>query len=272
MAGFNFNEFYGKLSKREKILSMTACGTSILLVMNLLLIAPILSYMSDLDVEIEAKIAALRRSRRVLSFEKAIVKEYAKYVPYFDPADLTQEEIIANLLQKIEDLARKNEVSILSVSPGEIEERKMTQQYTTSLECEGKLPNVLRFVSILEESDYLFQVKQYQFTPKSKSGDVIKVSLVITRMIVAAEDMGNIELPLPPAKTTEGTAAAAGALIGDVEDEQAGAEPSMAVVGMPAADAPPSAQLALDTPAKPGVETQPGVVENNAPAPSAEDV
>ena len=60
-------------------------------------------------------------------------------------------------------------------------------EYKTTLECSGKLKDILEFMQALEESDYLFQITKYSLTPKAKGSDVMKCSLSMSRIFITAE-------------------------------------------------------------------------------------
>lgn len=181
--------FYAKLGKRERMLVAAACVAVSLVVMDRAVLGPILARMRVLDVEIEVKSQTIKRNLRVLSFWDSIVTEYAKYSSYMDSGEKTREEIIADLLRKVESLANQKSVTIASVTPGDVDDNQIFQEYKTTLECEGQLGNVLSFMNLLEESDFLFQIKSYTLLPKSKGSEVVKCRMDMSRVIVTAEDI-----------------------------------------------------------------------------------
>ncbi len=181
--------FVAKLGKRERTLLAGACAVVALVFMDRAVLGPILARMKVLDSEIEVKSQTIKRNLRVLSFWDSIVKEYTKYSSYMDSGEKTREEIIADLLRKIESLANQKSVTISSVTPGDVEDSQIFQEYKTQLECEGALGNVLAFMSLLEESDFLFQIKTYSLLPKSKGSEVVKCRMEMSRMIITAEDI-----------------------------------------------------------------------------------
>jgi hypothetical protein len=183
-------EFYGKLSKQERILLLAAAGMIGLVVMDQMVLGPILSRIKVLDAEIGAKTQTIKKSLRILSYRDSILREYGKYNAYFDAGGKTREEIIADLLKKIETLARQKQLTILSVEPGDVKENPVFQEYQTRLNCEGKLGNLLGFMNLLEESDYLFQITEYTLAPKSKGSDILKASMAMSRILMAAEHTG----------------------------------------------------------------------------------
>lgn len=183
-------EIYKKMNKREKIILGVAIFSFVLMLTDLIVLGPILSKIKVLDSEITSKSQAIQRDMRILSFKDSIVTEYKNYENFLDLGDQAQEEIIASLLNKLETLAGQHEVKMTNIMPGEIEEKPIYKVYKTTLDFEGDLRNVLIFMSLLEESDNLFQISRYNMVPKNRSGKVIKVNMDVSRILITAEDLG----------------------------------------------------------------------------------
>ncbi|MDD5218592.1 MAG: hypothetical protein PHN49_03025 [Candidatus Omnitrophica bacterium] len=185
----NIGKIYSELSQVGKILLFVAVGIVFLFFMDQLVLGPILTRMKIMDAEIEAKKETIRRNMRILSFKESILKEYASYNEYLDSGEKTQEEIVGALLRKIETLAKQQNISIINIRPGDVIENPVFQEYRTSLECEGTLTDLLTFMNLLEESDYLFQITRYKMSPKSKGAEVIKCEMDIARILITAEEV-----------------------------------------------------------------------------------
>lgn len=219
-----------KLSKGERTLTIIAALLIAGAVTNGLLLGPILDHIKSLEAEIVTKSQTIKRNLRILSFREGILKEYALYMKYLDSGEKKQEEIVAALLRKIETIAAEKSVSVSNIQPGDVSSTSMVQEYKTSLSGEGALINVLGFMHALEESDYLFQISKYGFTPKSKGADVMKFSLDISRVLIAAEKIeGEIPSPaassVPPQDTSSAGAKAeeaeAEVVVMEAEEEEA---------------------------------------------------
>ena len=104
-----------------------------------------------------------------------------------------QEEIIAALLKKIETLASQQSVTVTNVRPGDVEDKSNFRIYKTSIDCEGKLGNILSFVNLMEQSDYLFQVERYTMSPKSKGSEITKCTFDIARILITAENIDDLQ-------------------------------------------------------------------------------
>jgi len=181
--------FYKSLSPKERTLFFVAIGMVSLLLFDRLVIGPILTEMKVVEKDLETREGEIAKNLRVLSFKNSIIDRYSKFSSYFDPGDKTQQEIIADLLKKIENLARQQNISIANIKTGEMEDRVVLQEYRTNIDCEGKLSDMFEFMHLLEQSDSLFQVTQYSLIPKAKGSEEVKCSMTVSRMLIAAENI-----------------------------------------------------------------------------------
>lgn len=183
---------YEKMTNREKIMLYVAIGFIVLMITDLLVLHPIMSELKVLDSKIKTESQEIQRDMRILSFKDSILKEYRNYESYLDVGIQSQEEIIGKLLKKLESLASQNEIKMSNVMPGEIEDKPIYKVYSTTLDFEGSLRSVLIFMNMLEESDNLFQVTRYSLEPKNRSGQVLKVNMDISRILINSEDLSDI--------------------------------------------------------------------------------
>ncbi|MDD5226701.1 MAG: hypothetical protein PHV97_05940 [Candidatus Omnitrophica bacterium] len=190
---FNIEEIFSKLNPNNRILFIVTLVFVALALMDRLMIGPFTSQMKYMEAESKAQKESIKRSKRVVSFQGGILEEYSKYSTYLDTGEMTQEEIIAALLKKIETLAGQQSVTVTNVRPGDVEEKSNFRIYKTSIDCEGKLVNVLSFINLLEQSDYMFQVERYTMGPKSKGSDITKCTFDIARILITAENISDLQ-------------------------------------------------------------------------------
>jgi hypothetical protein len=194
----NLEEFFANLTGGRKALFIAAVVCVTVMLMDSLMLGPFLSQTEYMKAESKAQKENIKRSKRIISFRDRILEEYAQYSVYLDTGEMTQEAIIAALLKKIETLAKQQNVTITSVRPGDVEEKPSYSIYKTSIDCEGLLTNVLSFINLLEQSDYLFLVQRYSMGPKSKGSDIIKCTLDISRTLIGAEDVVGLQSSKEP--------------------------------------------------------------------------
>ncbi len=180
-------DFYAKLSPKEKTLLFVTLGLISLALLDAFVLGPILSRSRIMDAEIHAKEETIKRNLRIISFRDSIESEYQGYQSYLDSADKMREEIIGDLLKKIEVMARDHKIGIINIQPGDIAENPVFQEYKTSLECEGAFADLLGFMRDLEGSEFLFKITKYSMIPKSKGGEVLICTMDISRVFITAE-------------------------------------------------------------------------------------
>lgn len=190
---FNIEKIFSKLTGPSRILFLSATICLTLALMDRLMLGPYTAQMKYMEAESRAQKENIKRSKRIISFRDSILEEYAKYSTYLDTGEMTQEEIVAALLKKIETLAGQQSITVTNVRPGDIEEKPIYRVYKTSIDCEGKIGNILSFINLLEQSDYLFQVERYTMAPKSKGSDITKSTLDIARILITSEDVSELQ-------------------------------------------------------------------------------
>jgi hypothetical protein len=188
---FNIEEIFAKLSPQSRILFIATMVFVALALMDRLMVGPFTSQMKYMEAESKAQKENIKRSKRVISFRDGILEEYSKYSTYLDTGEMTQEEIIAALLKKIETLAGQQSVTVTNVRPGDVEDKSNFRIYKTSIDCEGKLVNILSFVNLMEQSDYLFLVERYTMSPKSKGSEITKCTFDIARNLITSENIND---------------------------------------------------------------------------------
>lgn len=192
-----------QLTPRGKILLAVTVACVLLMLMDRIVLGPILEQIKQLEVDIEVKKETVKRYRRILSFKSSIIEEYSQYSSYLDSGEKTQEEIVAALLKKMETLAKKQSVTVSNIKPGDVEKSLLYEEYKTGVECEGALSNVLAFMNLLEQSDYLFQIIKYELVPKSKGAEIVKCAMDVSRVLIEAEKIPDLA-PVPEMNPASG--------------------------------------------------------------------
>jgi len=180
-------DFLEKLSKKEKTLLFVTAGFISLAFLDAFVLGPILSRSHIMDAEIHAKEETIKRNLRIISFRDSIESEYTGYQSYLDSSDKGREEIIGDLLKKIEVIARDHKIGIVNIQPGDMVENPVFQEYKTSLECEGAFADILAFMKDLEGSEFLFKITKYSMIPKSKGGEILICTMDISRVFITEE-------------------------------------------------------------------------------------
>ena len=177
-------KFISKLSEKErKILYLTAAMV-LLALLDRVFLGPVTARLSSLDEEIHTRENSLKRNLRFLAYKDQIMKEKEALRRYYTKKQYTPEEIIAAFLKRIEVLSGDAKINLIKVTPSEGEEKKGYKEYHASLECNGKLKDVLSFLHMVDSSDELLKVVSFNMTAKKASPDEVTAVVTIVKIMV----------------------------------------------------------------------------------------
>ncbi|OGW79808.1 MAG: hypothetical protein A3G33_02865 [Omnitrophica bacterium RIFCSPLOWO2_12_FULL_44_17] len=185
--------YYQKSPKLTKILFLVASAVVSFAIIYFLVLGPIFSQLNTMSAEIKAKSQTIKQNLRMLSMKNSIMRDNDKVANYLSEGNLSKEEIIAGHLHEVENLANMHQVTINKIESGNIAENPLCKKYEISVDCEGVLSDILAFMNDLEDSEYLFQITNYRLNPKTKQGTVIKAFLGVSRIVVSAEGVKELQ-------------------------------------------------------------------------------
>ena len=176
--------FYERLSARErKILYVVIALLGVTIGYHGVL-RPMAAKFSTLDEEIFAMQMRLRKAKTFIR-QKDDIMEAVKQYPNLEKMDAgSDEEEIAQLLNFIEQTARKNGVSLSDVKPQPVKSDQQTKQYSVELNAESNLEALIRYVYDLEHSENLLRIDRVNIAPKDEKGPTLRAYLLITRLVV----------------------------------------------------------------------------------------
>ncbi len=180
-------DFFSKLGKQERILVFIAGFFVLFAILDRVVLGPILSQIKVLDAEIEAKSQMVRRNKRILSFRDRITNEYNQYKSYLSAENASNQELIAEYFRVIESMANKKSIMIFDIQAGEESESPFARSIPIMLDCGGSLADVLDFIKMIEESNYLFLVTGYKFAPRSKGSDILRCTIQVQATIISED-------------------------------------------------------------------------------------
>lgn len=175
--------FIKHLSHREKSMFIIGCIAILCIVIYMVLIDPLWEYWQGLNEKIVSKEVQLVKNLKILAQKDAIDVLYSKYSDSIKMKGSEQEEI-AIILREIENIARGNNTYITDIKPQKVEDKDFYKVYYVDLEAEGNISNLTKFIYELQSSNQILKVKRLQLTPKGDAGDVLKGSMVITKILI----------------------------------------------------------------------------------------
>ena len=201
--------YISKLSERDKKLLIVALILITIAMFDRLFIAPTLSKLSSLDEEIAKEQDSIKQDMHFLSYKNKILKEGREVNPYFTEKVLTDDEIIAAFLKKIEVIASKANVVMAKVTPTVGQQDDKYLKYTADLECSGKFADVITFMHLMNTSDELTKVVKYNLVSKKADSDELKATMTIAKVIVTKQSIkksanpasASVQADVPNSKT-----------------------------------------------------------------------
>lgn len=195
------SQFVSKLSERDKKLLMAALILMIVAMFDRLFISPTMSRLASLDDEIVKEEDLIKRDLHFLSYKNKILKESKAVSSYFTDKVVTDDEVIAAFLKKIEIIATKANVILAKVTPSAGLQEKNNLKYSADVECSGKFTDVVTFMHLLNSSDELTKVIKYNLVSKKADSDEIKAAMTISKIIVSKQNL--IKLANPAANNVQ---------------------------------------------------------------------
>ncbi len=189
------SEFVSKLSARDKKLLTIAIILLVAALFDRLFIAPTMSRLSALDVEIAKEEDSIKSNLHFLTYKNKILKESNAINGYFTEKVLTDDEIISAFLKKIEMIATKANVVLAKVTPTTGEIDKNYVRYSADVECSGKFTEVITFMHLINSSDELTKIVKYNLVSKKADSDEVKATMTILKVIVSKKNTPKVANP-----------------------------------------------------------------------------
>jgi len=175
--------FFGKLSKREKLLFYGAAITIAIMGSDRLFIRPLVRTFQTFGRDFQSTEVNIKTSVRLLSQKERITEEINRYAPFAVQA-ASQEEETSGLLKFIEELAHESDLELLYVKPAAIKTQGRVKKYYVTLECQGLIGQVMVFFHSVENAPQPLKIEKYTIQPAAKGSATLKFGATISKGIV----------------------------------------------------------------------------------------
>lgn len=204
----NIGEFYNHLNEQERKIFYVAMGVLVIALFDGLFLRPVLSRLDELEDQIRSTSRALERDLRFISYRDKILEEDRLFRKYQTDEARTGEEIIAGFLKTIEVIASEKQISLSRVTPADFSARKGSIQYFASVECSGKLPDMIAFIYTIDSTDNLLKIVRMNMSGNKASKDDVKVEMKVAKLVIDPATVGNYafdakEIKMPQALLDE---------------------------------------------------------------------
>lgn len=177
-------KYLSKMSPREKKIFYVALVFGSAFLFDRLFMSPALKRIKATEVEIKRQEERIRQDLEFLANRDQIEKEGTHFAKYIPKKIKEKDEINTELFRTIERLAAEANVNLIKSNPGDIKEESSHIQYFASIDCSGKLNDVIGFMHLLNSTGDLFKVVQFNMSPKRGVQDEITTSMTIVKLIV----------------------------------------------------------------------------------------
>ena len=200
-------KFIASLSGTGKMLLVLAVAFSVIALSDLLFFSQTMAKMSVIDQEIVTEKNAIKQDLRFLNYKNKILKEGKIFDPYLSQSSVTEDEVIAAFLKKIDLMKVKANVVMIKVTPSPGIDEKGSIKYQADLEFTGKLADVITFMYLFNSSDELIKVVKFSFSSKKIDIDEIRASITVAKLVVgkhaASFTKSKQMLPTTPASSAK---------------------------------------------------------------------
>ena len=179
----DFQMFFSRLSKREKIVFYAAAAFISLGLFDFLILSPVISKINSLDGQIKAEEVSIRKNLHIMAQKEKILSEKARYSSFSNTMK-TEEEEVTSFLKEIEVLADKNSVYLVDMKPAEVKGKGQSNKFYVNLNCEAQMEQIVSFMYGIENSDMLLTIDKYQITPKSKDSSIARANMSICKVVL----------------------------------------------------------------------------------------
>lgn len=179
--------FFSGLSKNEKKILYVACGFLCLAIFDRVVFAPIVNEGAAFEEKIDSQTILIQKNLLILQYKDKILGEDNLYSTFFTKKNLKREELIANFLSEVEELAQASTVALTNINPVNVEEKKGYIQYSLTVECTGNMKDILSFMYGIESAQKPIRVAAYEITPKDRNAYDVNCTMTILKIVVIPE-------------------------------------------------------------------------------------
>ena len=184
-------------TKREKMLVLATLGALAGFMAVRGIAMPLVARYRALADQESALEARCLRARASMLLKKRVDQEREAYAREISRQGSDQQEQ-SFLLQEVERLSRDLPMRIRGMRPLPPQEMGFYKRYAVSMELEGSVEHVLKFMHVIESSPKLLKVERIQMSADSKNRGSLLSQMLVSRPAVGAAET-------PPAKAKGGT-------------------------------------------------------------------
>lgn len=178
------HKFLSKLSEKERRIFNITLIFVVLAISDRLFLGPALDKLRNMETEIAQQENSITRDLRFLSYKERILNESRNLSGYF-AAEVKDDDVLnAEFLRTVERLASQSNVNLVKSNPSQSKKQKDYVEYYASLDCTGKLEDVITFMHSINSSKDLLKIVKFTMTPKAGTSSDVNASMMIVKLII----------------------------------------------------------------------------------------
>ena len=149
-----------------------------------MVILPLKDKVQELDAQIASEQRKIRKNMQIIHDAKALDAQYESLRSSFYQNG-TDEQAKSSILKEIESVARDLNLQISDLKPQRVRSNEFFNTFSVSLNMDSNLPDILKFLQILQDKPHLFDVQEVRFD-KSNRRDTssINTSIILEKTLI----------------------------------------------------------------------------------------
>jgi hypothetical protein len=168
-----------KLNNKEKTLAILVGLVLVIFLLKTVVFGPIFEKITIYNQEIEQYKMSIRKFM-ALEHNRTEILKAQKQIEGYSSLKGSDEDKVAIVMSKVEAEARKAKLQVSDMSPaGSSKTKGGAVIYSIQLRGEGKLNDILTFISGVENASTLLQVAKLTLSNKDESSDILKLEVIV---------------------------------------------------------------------------------------------
>ena len=191
-----------KWNKRERNLALATGIAAIVYLLQGGLLDPLVGFMKRATGQMDRQQLQLKQYLQIFAQREQVLQQLQAYRDYFTltakEGRADKETESAQLLSEVEELARKQHVTVIALTPKEIRETGETQEYRLELTIQSSQKEFVNFLYALQSARTLFYPEKLQITAtKLQETQGVTTQMILVKTIVTSAKTSPIdEIPL----------------------------------------------------------------------------
>lgn len=165
-----------KITKKHKMIAAVAAGAVLFFWVGRSLVVSLSLRLTHLRQQIKLAEGQLKKGLRVQRNKDTIAADYKICEPYFKRPQGNEKQIFAELLREVERLVSSLGATIVNLTPKAVPDvNDVSKEYKANFRVEASFPQLLEFLSEVQESKRLIKLEKVTITPQGDQASTLRV-------------------------------------------------------------------------------------------------